>query len=95
MLRPKANACGRDLRSAVPRVTHASLLHAAATPAIYPLTGGPGGFRGAESSVLGVLRAVPAETLNQKTEVRLCLEDSLNRNMLNSFLFYQLTASKR
>lgn len=33
--------------------------------------------------------------LSQKTEICLCLESSLNRNMLNSFLFYQLTASNR
>lgn len=32
--------------------------------------------------------------LSQKTEICLCLESSLNRNMLNSFLFYQLTASQ-
>lgn len=35
------------------------------------------------------------EELSLGTEVCLCLESSLNKNMLNSFLFYQLAASNR
>lgn len=64
-------------------------------------------FTGCLDSLGGSERGVPRQSsdwargcfyraeLSQEAESRLCLESSLNRNMLNSFLFYQLTASNR
>lgn len=93
-----------NLTSAVPKVTNTP------TSVLPPPARPPGKlslFTGCLDSLGGSERGVPRQSsdwargcfyraeLSQEAESRLCLESSLNRNMLNSFLFYQLTASNR
>lgn len=82
---------GVSLHSAVPKVTNISLLLAAATLAISVFTGRLDRF-GEQRGIPGRLSdgaqgSLCREELSQETETCRCGERSLNRNMLNSFLF--------